>query len=164
MYIEYKLGDGPWQADEHHVCDEDGCLRDVDSSHRDYELFGVLAEVRNSVDNDAEPKGLPDDVSETIKSESDRWDCDGHSHSYSSLEEFKDALKKCDLFKVRGVEPIAFYYHYDDVTKHYGYANILAYCKSQIKKFKIELEAEKYLLGQNINTEVQCRLVYFFDN
>jgi hypothetical protein len=165
MYIEYKIGDAPWQADSHHVYtdeDKDGNgidLQDVDAARRNYEFFGALAGVRCDGPN---AKGLPSDVSEIIQKESDRWDCDGHSHSYSSLEEFKQALKVCDLFKVKGVEPIAFYNY--TTTFGYSYASILAYCKKQVKKFKFELETEKHLLGQDINTDVECRLVYWFDN
>lgn len=163
LFIEYKLGDGPWQADKHHTTDEYGNLTDADYAHRDYGFFGVLAGVRGS---GPEPKGWPDDVSEKLKSESDNWGDDGHSHSWSTLDEFKKALRKHEILKTTGIEPVAFHSQHENLSTNYtyGYSNILAYCKDQVKKFKIELEAEKHLLGQDINTEVQCRLVYFFDN
>jgi len=58
---------------------------------RDYELFAVLAGVRN--DNDikpiSEPRGLPERVTDVFESWSSKWDSDGHSHSYVTLEELK---------------------------------------------------------------------------
>jgi hypothetical protein len=68
---------------------------------RNYNLFGILADVRNGRGfagirtGDgfipiSEPKGLPDDVSETVQEESDNWEGDGHSHSYFSLTELLD--------------------------------------------------------------------------
>ena len=66
----------------------------VDSiySGRNYSLFGVLADVRNYDGNVPmdEPRGLPDDVSETIKEASDRWGDDGHSHSWFTARELFD--------------------------------------------------------------------------
>ena len=60
-------------------------------SGRNYELFGILAGVRDR-NNDSidDPRGLPEDVSEVTKKESDRWDGDGHSHSWLTLKELKE--------------------------------------------------------------------------
>lgn len=68
---------------------------------RNYDLFGILADVRNGrgfagcdTGNGfipiSQPKGLPIDVSEKVQEESDNWDCDGHSHTYFSLQELLD--------------------------------------------------------------------------
>ncbi len=68
--------------------------------HRNYNLFAILANVRNGygfagVDTGdgfkpiSIPKGLPDDVSPQIKEVSDRWGVDGHSHSYHTLSDLK---------------------------------------------------------------------------
>lgn len=58
---------------------------------RNYELFGILAGVRDhSNDSIDDPRGLPEDVSEVTKKESDRWDGDGHSHSWLTLRELKE--------------------------------------------------------------------------
>jgi hypothetical protein len=60
-------------------------------SGRNYELFGILAGVRDhSNDSIDDPRGLPEDVSEVTKKESDRWDGDGHSHSWLTLKELKE--------------------------------------------------------------------------
>jgi hypothetical protein len=56
---------------------------------RNYCLFAVLVNVRNywEIKSISEPKGLPDDISEETKKESDDYGCDGHSHTYLTLEE-----------------------------------------------------------------------------
>lgn len=67
---------------------------------RNYNLFAILADVRNGrgfagvkigdgFNPISDPKGLPEDVSEEIKANSDEWGGDGHSHSYFSLLELK---------------------------------------------------------------------------
>lgn len=70
---------------------------------RNYELFGILADVRgdgNPVISD--PKGLPEDVSDVVKDESDRWGSDGHSHSYLTLRELVEYLEKYPKIKCEG--------------------------------------------------------------
>jgi hypothetical protein len=58
---------------------------------RNYYLFGILAGVRNGLITPiAEPKGLPKDVSKPIKELSERWNGDGHSHTWLSLKELLD--------------------------------------------------------------------------
>jgi hypothetical protein len=68
---------------------------------RNYDLFAVLADVRNYGDTKyiCQPKGLPEDVSQIIKNESDRWSSDGHSHSWFTLKELKDFQK--ENFKIK---------------------------------------------------------------
>lgn len=67
-------------------------------SGRNYDLFGILADVRNGrgfagirtgagFNPISEPKGLPVDVSPEVKAESEGWGCDGHSHSWLTLSE-----------------------------------------------------------------------------
>ena len=68
---------------------------------RNYNLFAILADVRNGrgfagvktgdgFNPIAEPRGLPDDASPEVREISDRWDGDGHSHSYFTLRELLD--------------------------------------------------------------------------
>ena len=69
---------------------------DIDSIYtgRNYELFATLANVRGMGSPViAEPKDLPNDVCSITKAESDRWNGDGHSHSYFTLAEFVDYAK-----------------------------------------------------------------------
>ena len=56
-----------------------------------YKAFALLADVRNSEDITpiSRPKGLPDDVSESVKKEYDKWGKDAHSHSYFTLMELE---------------------------------------------------------------------------
>lgn len=65
---------------------------------RNYDLFAILANVRNGygfagcdTGNGfvpiAQPRGLPSDVTASVKKESDNWGCDGHSHSHFTLSE-----------------------------------------------------------------------------
>lgn len=72
-------------------------------SGRNYELFGILADVRcygNPVISN--PKGLPEDVSDIVKDESDRWGIDGHSHSYLTLRELVEYLERHPKIKYDG--------------------------------------------------------------
>jgi hypothetical protein len=64
---------------------------------RDYELFSVLANVRNYSDDNlciSEPKGLPKDICKITKAEAKRWKGDAHSHSYLTFKEIKDFRAK----------------------------------------------------------------------
>lgn len=65
---------------------------------RNYNLFAILADVRNGrgfagvktgegFRPIAAPRGLPADVSATVKARSDRWGGDGHSHSWFTVAE-----------------------------------------------------------------------------
>lgn len=68
---------------------------------RNYNLFAVLADVRNGrgtagceigsyITPIAMPKGLPDDVSSEIKKFSNYWGVDGHSHSWLMIRELAE--------------------------------------------------------------------------
>ena len=68
---------------------------------RNYDLFAILANVRNGrgfagvytgegFNPISDPKGLPSDLSKELKAESDYWDCDGHSHTHFTLKELLD--------------------------------------------------------------------------
>lgn len=56
-------------------------------TERNYTLFAALAGVRG---DGPDPKGLPEDVSEYVEYYSDRWDADGHSHSWEMAADFMD--------------------------------------------------------------------------
>ena len=57
---------------------------------RNYYLFSILADVRSGVEPICEPKGIPKDASSGYLHMVDRWEGDGHSHSYFTLEELLD--------------------------------------------------------------------------
>lgn len=168
MYIEYKVGDGPWFADKNHklvteYSDNYDTVCSVNFTARNYDLFGKLAGVRTS---GPVAIGLPTDVTDLVAKASELYGSDGHSHSFSSLEEFRQALKDCHYLPkdepVEAIEPIAFYA--DTWAPNRGYVNILKYLEKEQLYLKLDIESEKMLLGQDINTDVQVRLVYFFDN
>lgn len=56
---------------------------------RDYDLFAILANVRNSSGfvPVSEPRGVPDDACAEYRAVVGQWNGDGHSHSYFTLAE-----------------------------------------------------------------------------
>jgi len=74
-------------------------------THRNYELFSVLADVRNGGDMKyiVQPRGIPEDVSEITKVESDKMDSDGHSHSWLTLQELINYQKENVRIKRSGM-------------------------------------------------------------
>lgn len=99
IYAERKLKDGTWSLakvlgfETNTAFRDDGQFRGDKHTPwlsyrvrgRHYGFFAALAGVRGF---GPEPKGLPDDVSPYVKEEAERWDGDGHSHSWYSAEEF----------------------------------------------------------------------------
>ena len=100
MYVEYKNTtniDTRWRCGDYFRIDDPGAEKPVMKrvelyGDRNYSLFAVLADVRNSnlADYIAEPRGLPDDVTEFIKREYVAWGSDAHSCSYFTLQELID--------------------------------------------------------------------------
>lgn len=102
MHVEYKIGN-KWYCGDHFYMNAD--WRDNKTSnepeytfvpiydHRNYALFSVLANVRNShpprlyIDT---PRGLPEDVCDYVKSDYESWGIDAHSCSYLTLQELID--------------------------------------------------------------------------
>jgi hypothetical protein len=99
-------------------------------SGRNYDLFGILADVRNGrgfagldtgdgfvpIDD---PRGLPVDVSEPVKADSDRWDGDGHSHSWFTVAELL-AYDWTQTTKHRGYLPAAKFWRWISSGSNYG--------------------------------------------
>ena len=113
---------------------------------RDYELFGILAGVRDqSVRMIHPPKGLPDDVSDYVKSEADDFGIDGHTHSWLTAEELFKYDKK-----------------YPGTPLHY----LVKCVKKKMKEvFNIwdfySKEDKKRILNEHANG---FRIVFWFDN
>jgi hypothetical protein len=97
--------DGKWQkVGSVFVSDysfEKGKLVDAPYSGRNYDLFAILANVRNGYgfagcdtgdgfNPISTPRGLPDDVSPEMKKYSNEYGIDGHSHSWLTLRELID--------------------------------------------------------------------------
>ena len=72
---------------------------------RNYDLFAALANVRNSgyINPIDQPRGLPDDISEAVKKESDEWNGDGHSHSWLTAKEVFDYQKEYPTTRQSGL-------------------------------------------------------------
>lgn len=99
MYVEYKRkNENVWKTGDYFVkggvwAEDDGYARKELHGSRNYTLFTTLAGVRDYGEGNSivsEPRGLPVDVSDYVKQESDRWDGDGHTHSWLTLKELKD--------------------------------------------------------------------------
>ncbi len=72
---------------------------------RNYTLFSFLADVRNyhEIKPLSAPRGVPKDLSEGIKEEVEKWDGDGHSHSYFTLEELDKVEWSKTIVKQEGL-------------------------------------------------------------
>ncbi len=55
---------------------------------RDYDMFGVLARVRNKTKYSYKPKGIPEDFSEDVDY------VNGHNHSWLTVIEYENAIKQ----------------------------------------------------------------------
>ena len=153
-----------------HKCDN-GYINyiQVCATSRNYQLFAALAGVRGR--GPRTDLGLPNDVSEMVARAADYMGSDGHSHSYMSLDEFKKVL-----FEELDYKPTdrsdAFYEKWGiigetDVQRQKRYDNrppeyttIVNYCE----KLKEEKSVDKRILGPEFSSEVQIRLVFWFDN
>ena len=96
MFVEKHTGDG-WQSADHYIknhgideAEPEYTVQEI-CGDRNYRLFYLLAGVRNEGDLTpvSDPKGLPSDVTEFVRGESEEWGSDGHSHSYLTLGEIK---------------------------------------------------------------------------
>lgn len=104
LYVEKRGDDGVWQSAEGLWTHEDDDValdtpwRDRFYHGRNYDLFAILANVRNGYgfagvttgrgfNVISGPRGLPEDCDARIKSVSDSWGQDGHSHSHHTLAE-----------------------------------------------------------------------------
>lgn len=111
LYVEKRDAEGVWRsADdwEPEEYDEDSegnplyhavvPYEKLFYSGRNYELFAILADVRNGrgfagcdtgdrLNPIDDPRDLPDDVSAAVRQCSNDWGCDGHSHSWFTIAE-----------------------------------------------------------------------------
>ena len=107
---------------------------------RSYFLFGLLAGVRNySVEPISQPRGVPDDVSESIKEYYNKWGDDAHTPSWYTLYELKSAQKTLD----------------ERVLQELIDAIELRYLQSENYRYNKTLTEDE---------EKRIRLVFWFDN
>lgn len=81
-----------WQINPHYGIEDNESEYDLVPFYwgRNYDLFSILAGVRGNIDPIDEPRGLPEDVTETTKREYDKGGRDAHTPSYYTLKEIKD--------------------------------------------------------------------------
>ena len=97
--VEVRQPDGSWKSHQE-WSQEDSYMSPKDElmDSRNYDLFAILADVRNGrgfagiVTGQgfvpmATPRGVPDDASPEYKAWVEQWDGDGHSHSYFTVAE-----------------------------------------------------------------------------
>ena len=109
-------------------------------NRRSYFLFGLLAGVRNyEVEPISQPRGIPDDVSESIKECYNKWGNDAHTPSWYTLYELKKAQNTLD----------------EQVLQELIDAIELRYIQSENYGYKKTLTEDE---------EKRIRLVFWFDN
>lgn len=109
LYREKKIG-GKWvtadewekpewsdEDDERHVPYEKAAY-----NNRNYQLFGALSSgVRAEPEFAFQERGVPFNMSPEVESAFNRWDADGHSHSYLYLHELRDFAEYLDTATIR---------------------------------------------------------------
>lgn len=97
-YYQQRAREGNKWAEQEFERIKDGHYKDWIYSGRNYNLFSILADVRNGYGFAGiitggrfnvikEPQGLPDDVSNLVKNDYEEWGCDAHSASYLTLND-----------------------------------------------------------------------------
>lgn len=146
-YVEKRVGDH-WEALEFEIF-EDG---------RSYSIFGFLAGVRNysAVTPIAEPRGLPADVSDTVRASFEQWGGDGHTSSWLTLEELLafdyDAMME-DRRCTREIAPNCFS---GGETCAPGEGKIMSYREFLFPYFFANINGAKHAGAE--------RIVFWFDN
>lgn len=142
---------------------------------RNYELFSLLADVRNGngIVPIALPKGIPTDASHGYLAKVEQYGSDGHSHSYFTLEELKNISKKItgqtihdkSLITDKDADGTIKETCQSTNGKHYGEVgkrklfSVFKDEKSPIDEIIKSLEEE-----QDDKDDSKIRLVFFFDN
>ena len=157
--VDTKNGDDVWfccdyfMHDEHYVR---GYTKEDDLSHveiygtRNYVLFGILANVRSDEYNPiAEPRGLPDDVSDIVKQAAVDWDGDGHTHSWLTAGEiFRYYKANRDNYRIKQtMKPL-----------------VKAIKRKMCEQFWIRTEDKEIKQKRLKQFEDSFRIVFWFDN
>ncbi|HGM6983979.1 TPA: hypothetical protein ACKQD1_004992 [Serratia marcescens] len=148
---------------------------------RNYKLFGLLSKgVRAEYPFSFEPRGLPFNACNEVKACSDRWDCDGHSHSYLYLHELKDMREfvKTATLKVSGMmdrnQLSALRASIDSGKPDWN--QTYPYCQwaslDSYDEFELDVPAD-FIIGSSMDTIIalfdgvdgdNLRIVFWFDN
>jgi hypothetical protein len=90
--MELRGVDGQWHALPRRIERQGNFVQAVDWwEGRNYPLFAILADVRNAGFSPiAYPRGMAPDASSDHRARVDRYDIDGHSHSWHTLRQLLD--------------------------------------------------------------------------
>jgi hypothetical protein len=128
----FSCADKPEPDPKCYWCKGKGTRHEEWYDGRNYHLFAILASVRNGYGFAgiktgegfipiAPPRGLPEDVSRRVAAESDKWGCDGHSHSWHNLQHLLD-YNWDQTSTLQGVISIAEYFHWRQACADAGKA------------------------------------------
>lgn len=201
FYVEKKVENEWVSADNWCIDEDDGSLSLYEWGpglsilngpmyrNRNYDLFSILADVRNGsgfagLDTGEgfvpihEPRGIPEDASENVRLSSEQWDADGHSHSWATVEELMtyDWTRKT---KKRGwVSPKQFaLWHLEGKPKSWSglisggqvehisnedmMKHIVTSAKGDVFKWSDYSTMEERPLEQTLYTQVEWEVSYF---
>lgn len=184
LYKE-KFVDGQWvTADVWQKCDLDDSRMEVpyESTYNDrnYNLFGLLAGVRNDHEYSLVARGMPFDACELVSKASSDWDCDGHSHSYIYLHELKSLRNflQTQTVKIEGMKDKASLEKFQESMQSGSpdYDLLYPYCgwtnQPNCVPFEVDLPAS-YIMGGGLDKIIKLfdgvdgdnhRIVFWFDN
>lgn len=121
---------------------------------RDYNLFAILASVRNYNDIEpiSEPRGIPHDISYEVLKELTKWGEDAHSISYLTLQEL-----------------IYFVNNKKDSSKEMTFRSGMHSLIDLIDLMKVHVEIDNFIYDCELvdlypNTFNDVRIVFWFDN
>ena len=128
---------------------------------RSYSLFAFLADVRNydHCEPLAEPKGIPKDVCEEIRSEWEMWEGNGHSASHFTAKELSDFDYEKTFWNRRVTKRTAPNCWNGASLAEEGEGKVLTYRENLGEMFFTHLEELK-ALGE----PEDVRIVFWFDN
>ena len=159
FYVETQNENGEWVSADRWTKDDDGetyvAFQDAFYPGRNYNLFSILADVRNGIgfagvktgdgfEPISMPRGVPADACQEYKNQVSNWDGDGHSHSWYTLNELIDYdwdAKKTKVIAIAGEEEVK----YSEVCQ----------------EFLLQTIPKMAALHEDA-TKVRC--VFFFDN
>lgn len=187
MYVEAKLGNqglwkslDKWSINPLHVSYPEKYKNrytvdydDLIYKERDYLVYAVLANVRNNFNiiPISEPKGLPNDVCENIRLESENNFKGEHSHSYLSLRELLmyNWNQEVSLATLEESEDNAIEKYGSSILFIEPYAERLrvvyqAVLSDEIPKFMEVMEKLKDYAQNNDLSYDNIRIVFWFDH
>lgn len=138
-------------------------------SGRNYNLFGILAGVRRyDAHPVAEPRGVPDDASAEYRAIVNRWNGDGHSHSWLTLAELQAV--PWDAPYVEADDYSALAKVIEDIREHHVEGEPMpAFPRVQYRMFTRAELAEHFYTETlprlaELGSPAEVRIVFFFDN